>query len=322
MLTKRQLLEAIPTALQTIDLVGYGPKQSGKVRELYQRAATLVLITSDRISAFDRVLGLIPFKGQVLNQLSAWWFEQTRDIVANHLISVPDPNVSIVRIAKPLPVEVVVRGYITGVTSTSLWTMYAKGERKPYGIMLPDGLHKNDPLPTPLITPTTKAGAGAHDEQITAAALVERGLVSRDLWAQVEAAALALFARGQAVAQRAGLMLVDTKYEFGLLDGQLLVIDEIHTPDSSRFWSAASVGGAQEPENFDKEYLRKWYATQGYRGDGDPPPLTAEVIVEVARRYLSTYEQLTGQPFVPGEQPAAARIPRALGDEERMKAEG
>ncbi|CAN5791729.1 phosphoribosylaminoimidazolesuccinocarboxamide synthase [soil metagenome] len=318
MLTTQQWLAALPNRLSTVDLAGYGPKQHGKVRDIYQNGDSLVLITTDRISAFDRVLGLIPFKGQVLNQLSAWWFEQTRDIVANHLIRVPDPNVSIVRIAQPLPVEVVVRGYITGVTSTSLWTMYAKGERKPYGISLPDGLRKNDPLPTPLITPTTKAEAGAHDEQITAAAIVERGLVQPEIWAQVEKAALALFARGQAVAERAGLRLVDTKYEFGLLDGQLLVIDEIHTPDSSRYWSAASMGGDQEPDNFDKEYLRKWYAAQGYRGDGDPPPLIDEIIVEVARRYLTTYEQLTGQTFVPGEQPAAARIARVLAAEQQV----
>lgn len=312
MLTQAELLAAIPSALPTVDLPNLGPKQTGKVRDIYQQADTLVLITTDRISAFDRVLGLIPFKGQVLNQLSAWWFEQTRDIVANHLIRVPDPNVTIGHSAEPLPVEVVVRGYITGVTSTSLWTMYANGERKPYGITLPDGLHKNDPLPVPLITPTTKATGGAHDRPIGRDEIVQSGLVPAALWAQMEQAAVALFTRGQEIARRAGLLLVDTKYEFGLLDGQLLVIDEIHTPDSSRYWSAASYGGAQEPENFDKEYLRKWYASQGYRGDGAPPPLTAEVIAEVARRYLWTYEQLTGQVFVPGEQPAAARIARAL----------
>lgn len=312
MLTQAELLAAIPNALPTVDLPHLGPKQTGKVRDIYQQADTLVLITTDRISAFDRVLGLIPFKGQVLNQLSAWWFEQTRDIVANHLISVPDPNVTLSRSAEPLPVEVVVRGYITGVTSTSLWTMYANGERKPYGITLPDGLHKNDPLSVPLITPTTKATGGAHDRPIGRDEIVQSGLVPAALWAQVEQVAVALFTRGQEIARRAGLLLVDTKYEFGLLDGQLLVIDEIHTPDSSRYWSAASYGGAQESENFDKEYLRKWYASQGYRGDGAPPPLTAEIIAEVARRYLWTYEQLTGQVFVPGEQPAAARIARAL----------
>lgn len=312
MLSETQLRAAIPQALATVDLPGYGPKQSGKVRDIYQRDDTLILITTDRISAFDRVLGLIPYKGQLLNQLSAWWFEQTRAIVANHLISAPDPNVTLARIAKPLPVEVVVRGYITGVTSTSLWTMYAKGERKPYGIPLPDGLQKNDPLPQPLITPTTKAEAGAHDQQITRDEIVQSGLVPTKLWAQVEEVAIALFTKGQALAREAGLLLVDTKYEFGLFNGELMLIDEIHTPDSSRYWSAASYGGGQEPENFDKEYLRKWYAAQGYRGDGEPPALSEAVIVELARRYLTTYEQLTGQLFVPGEQPAAERIARAL----------
>ena len=312
MLSETQLRAAIPQALATVDLPGYGPKQSGKVRDIYQRDDTLILITTDRISAFDRVLGLIPYKGQLLNQLSAWWFEQTRAIVANHLISAPDPNVTLARIAKPLPVEVVVRGYITGVTSTSLWTMYAKGERKPYGIPLPDGLQKNDPLPRPLITPTTKAEASAHDQQITRDEIVQSGLVPTKLWAQVEEVVIALFTKGQALAREAGLLLVDTKYEFGLLDGELMLIDEIHTPDSSRYWSAASYDGGQEPENFDKEYLRKWYAAQGYRGDGEPPALSEAVIVELARRYLTTYEQLTGQLFVPGEQPAAERIARAL----------
>ncbi|MFN8491859.1 MAG: phosphoribosylaminoimidazolesuccinocarboxamide synthase [Caldilineaceae bacterium] len=312
MLSEAQLRAAIPNALATVDLPGYGPKQSGKVRDIYQHGDTLILITTDRISAFDRVLGLIPYKGQLLNQVSAWWFAQTRDIVANHWISAPDPNVTLARMAQPLPVEVVVRGYITGVTSTSLWTMYARGERQPYGISLPDGLQKNDPLPRPLITPTTKAEAGAHDQQITRDGIIQSGLVPAKRWAQVEEAAIALFTRGQALARAAGLLLVDTKYEFGVLDGELLLIDEIHTPDSSRYWSAASYKSGQEPENFDKEYLRKWYAGQGYRGDGEPPALNETVIVELARRYLTTYEQLTGQIFVPGEQPAAERIARAL----------
>ncbi len=312
MLTYEQLLQAIPNALATVDLPNAGPKTSGKVRDIYHQGDKLILITTDRISAFDRVLGLIPYKGQALNQLSAWWFAQTRDVVANHLISVPDPNVAVVRVAQPLPVEVVVRGYITGVTSTSLWTLYARGERQPYGVPLPDGLRKNDPLPRPIITPTTKATSGTHDQQLTRAKIVESGLIAAPRWAEVEQAALALFARGQEVARRAGLILVDTKYEFGLLDNQLLLIDEIHTPDSSRYWTEESYGGAGEPDNFDKEYLRKWYAGQGYRGDGTPPALTNEVIVEVARRYLSTYERLTGQTFVPGEQPAAQRIIQSL----------
>jgi phosphoribosylaminoimidazole-succinocarboxamide synthase len=264
------------------------------------------------------VLGAIPFKGQVLNQLSAWWFEQTRDIVGNHVISVPDPNVTIAREADALPVEVIVRGYITGVTSTSLWTLYNQGVPQPYGLDLPPGLQKNDALPEPVITPTTKATGGAHDERLTCDEVVARGLIEPGLWAEIQAAALAIFKRGQEVARTAGLILVDTKYEFGLIGGKLAVIDEIHTPDSSRYWVAESYaavhGTGQEPENFDKEFLRIWFAGQGYRGDGTPPAMPDEFIAQVAARYIAAYERLTGATFVPGEQPAADRIRAALAE--------
>jgi phosphoribosylaminoimidazole-succinocarboxamide synthase len=311
-LSHDQLLEAIPHALVSVDLPSLGPKQSGKVRDIYALDGQRVLITTDRISAFDRVLAAIPFKGQVLNQLSAWWFEQTSDVVANHLIAVPDPNVTLARTAVPLSVEVVVRGYITGVTKTSLWTLYAAGERSVYGAALPDGLRKNDRLPTPLITPTTKAERGAHDEPLTPAQIVERELLPAALWREVEMAALSLFARGQGVAQRAGLILVDTKYEFGLVDGQLMLIDEIHTPDSSRFWTRESYESGREPEHLDKEFLRAWYAAQGYRGDGAPPTMPHSFIAQVAARYIAAYEQLTGRAFAPAEQPALERIGRNL----------
>ena len=317
MLTQQQLLQAIPHALNSVDLPGWGTKVSGKVRDLYVQDGKRVLITTDRISAFDRVLGLIPYKGQVLNQLSAWWFEQTRDIVANHVISVPDPNVTIAREAQPLPVEVVVRGYITGVTTTSLWYLYSQGDRKPYGIPLPDGLRKNDPMPHPVITPTTKALAGAHDERITRDEILQHGIVPASLWEQIERVALGLFARGQQVAQKAGLILVDTKYEFGLIDDTLVLIDEIHTPDSSRYWIAESYDEAREPKNFDKEFLREWFAAQGYRGDGQPPAMPDEFIAQVAARYMSAYERLTGLTFVPAEQPAQARIIRNLASTSR-----
>jgi phosphoribosylaminoimidazole-succinocarboxamide synthase len=312
MLTYQDLIQAIPAALPGVDLPGWGPKLSGKVRDIYARDGQRVLITTDRVSAFDRVLGTIPYKGQVLNQLSAWWFEQTRDLVGNHVVAVPDPNVTIGREADLLPVEVVVRGYITGVTTTSLWYLYERGERRPYGISLPDGLRKNDPLPSPIITPTTKATGGAHDERLTRDEILERGLVAPPLWEQVEAAALAIFARGQAVARQAGLVLVDTKYEFGLVDGRLVTVDEIHTPDSSRFWTLDSIGAGGEPQNFDKEVLREWFVAQGYRGEGQPPAMPADLIARVAARYIAAYERLTGQAFVPGEQPAAERIARNL----------
>jgi phosphoribosylaminoimidazole-succinocarboxamide synthase len=299
MLTQNKLIQSIPNAIHTVELSGYGYKEAGKVRDMYQVEGKRIIITTDRVSAFDRVLGIIPFKGQVLNQLSAWWFEQTSDIVANHLISVPDPNVMLVHETTPLPVEVIVRGYITGVTKTSLWYLYEQGERHPYGISLPDGLHKNDPLPTPVITPTTKATAGGHDERLTREELVRRELVEESLWKQIETVALALFARGQQVAQRAGLILVDTKYEFGLLDGKLMLIDEVHTPDSSRFWTLESYGPGREPESFDKEFLRIWFAQQGYRGDGEPPVMPNDFVAQVAARYIAAYERLTGQEFVP-----------------------
>lgn len=316
MLSIEEIMQAIPHALLRVEVPELGQRIEGKVRDIYVVDGKRVLITTDRVSAFDRVLGAIPFKGQVLNQLSSWWFEQVKDIVPNHVISVPDPNVTIAREAEPLPVEVIVRGYITGVTSTSLWTLYSQGVERPYGLDLPPGLRKNDPLPEPVITPTTKATGGAHDERLTSAEVVERGLVPADLWEEIQQAALAIFKHGQEVARRAGLILVDTKYEFGLIDGRPALIDEIHTPDSSRYWVAESYeavrGTDQEPENFDKEFLRLWFVRQGYRGEGEPPKMPPEFIAQVAQRYIAAYERLTGETFVPGEQPAAERIRAAL----------
>jgi phosphoribosylaminoimidazole-succinocarboxamide synthase len=310
MLTHEQVLQAIPQTVQTVDISGCGPKQSGKVRDIYTLNGKRILVTTDRVSAFDRVLGTIPFKGQVLNQLSAWWFEQTEDIVSHHVSAIPDPNVMIVHAANVLPVEVIVRGYITGVTKTSLWHLYEQGERHPYGIALADGLRKNDPLPSPVITPTTKAGSGEHDERLTREDILERGLVSETLWMQIEMVALTLFARGQAVARRAGLILVDTKYEFGVIDGRLVLVDEIHTPDSSRFWTLESYVPGREPEHFDKEYLRQWFAEQGYRGEGEPPVIPEELVVQMASRYITAYEKMTGSQFVPGTMPVAERVVR------------
>jgi phosphoribosylaminoimidazole-succinocarboxamide synthase len=312
MLSHEELIAAVPDALAGVDLgPEWGPKLAGKVRDSYRRDGRRILITTDRISAFDRVLGLIPYKGQVLNELSAWWFEQTVDVVANHLLAVPDPNVTVAHEAASLPVEVVVRGYITGVTTTSLWYLYEHGDRRPYGIPLPDGLRKNDPLPQPIITPTTKAADGGHDQRLTREAILDGGLIAPELWAEIEAAALGLFARGQAVAHDAGLVLVDTKYEFGLIDGRLALIDEIHTPDSSRYWTAESLGEG-DPEHLDKEYLRQWYAAQGYRGDGEPPAMPPDFAATVAARYIAAYERLTGRVFKPAPGPAAPRIAAAL----------
>jgi phosphoribosylaminoimidazole-succinocarboxamide synthase len=306
MLKQQDLTNAITNCVDNVDIAGLGKRIQGKVRDIYSLGDKRLLITTDRISAFDRVLGLIPYKGQVLNQLSAWWFEQTSDIVKNHMLSVPDPNVMLVKEAKTLPVEVVVRGYITGVTSTSLWTMYAAGEREPYGIRLPNGLKKNDRLPEPIITPTTKAEHG-HDEAITSKQIVEQGLVDAEIWAEVQEKAIAVFKRGQALADKAGLILVDTKYEFGLIDGKIALIDEIHTPDSSRYWTKASYA-IGNPENISKEFLREWFKAQGYIGEGEPPKMSKEFVTEVASRYIEAYESITGQSFIAGEQPATSRI--------------
>jgi phosphoribosylaminoimidazole-succinocarboxamide synthase len=318
MIDRTTLHDLIPHAIQNISLEWPYPRAQGKVRDIYALPdARRLLIATDRLSAFDRVLTAMPYKGQVLNQLSAFWFERTADILPHHLLAVPDPNVSLVREYTTLPVEVIVRGFITGVTSTALWTLYAAGERHIYGYHLPEGLKKNDQLPEPLITPTTKGGPGQHDERLTCAEVVERGLVDAATWETVQAAALAIFRRGQAVAQAAGFVLVDTKYEFGRApDGSLMVIDEIHTPDSSRFWRIDALAQAQatgtEPDNWDKEYLRLWYVRQGYRGEGEPPPITAEAVVETATRYIALYEGLTGQRFEPAAYPAMARLTAVL----------
>jgi phosphoribosylaminoimidazole-succinocarboxamide synthase len=312
------VLQHVPHALEGIETHWPYHRTRGKVRDLFSLPDDRWLIaTTDRLSAFDRILTLIPFKGQVLNQLSAFWFERTGDIVPNHLVQVPDPNVSLVRACEPLPVEVVVRGYITGVTQTALWYRYSLGERRIYGYDFPDGMEKNEQLPDPIITPTTKGRAGEHDERITCAEVVERGLLDPETWDRVQAAALSLFQRGQEVAQRAGLILVDTKYEFGRSpDGTLMLIDEVHTPDSSRFWVAGSyeerVADGLEPENFDKEFLRLWYAERGYRGDGEPPAATEDLIVRVSQRYVALYEKLTGRMFQPAAYPAESRIVEVL----------
>jgi phosphoribosylaminoimidazole-succinocarboxamide synthase len=294
-------------------------RRAGKVRVSYRLSDTeRLFVTTDRLSAFDRIITTIPSKGQVLNQLSAWWFEQTRAIVANHLVAIPDPNLTIGRTAIPLPVEVVVRGYITGVTSTSLWQQYASGARTIYGYELADGLRKNTQLPTNIVTPTTKAHDGAHDEPITPRDVVASGLVDAALWEQVVDAALRIFAFGQQAAAAAGLILADTKYEFGLAadTGELLLIDEVHTPDSSRFWVAGSyearLTDGDEPESLDKEFVRRALVDLGYRGDGAPPALPADVVDATCQRYVGAFERITGQRFVPGEQPANERIGRAV----------
>jgi phosphoribosylaminoimidazole-succinocarboxamide synthase len=317
MLNSDQLRAALPLALREthLPLAGRG---AGKVREWYALGERRrLIVTTDRLSAFDRVLACVPYKGQVLNQLSAWWFTNLQSSISNHFISTPDPHASVVYEATPFPVEVIVRGYITGVTGTALWRRYALGEREIYGHRLPEGLRKNEALPAPLTTPTTKGGPTGHDERLTCAEIVSRGLLDWQTWDEVQAAALALFARGQALARAAGLILVDTKYEFGRApDGRVLLIDEVHTPDSSRFWKADSYeqrfAAGEEPENFDKEFVRLAYVARGYRGDGDPPAMPDDLWLSAAERYIALYEMLTGQPFEPGEYPAEPRLKKNL----------
>jgi phosphoribosylaminoimidazole-succinocarboxamide synthase len=313
MISKDQLSQLLPSALQETNL-SFWVKSSGKVRDWYDLPdGKRLIITTDRLSAFDRILAAVPYKGQVLNQLSAWWFKQTQDIIPNHIVSLPDPNAAIANVADPFPVEVIVRGYITGVTSTALWYRYSLGERTIYGYNFPEGLRKNQALPEPIITPTTKGGATGHDERLTCAEVLEKGLLSKEIWDQVQTAALAIFKHGQEVALKAGMILVDTKYEFGCAaDGSVVLIDEVHTPDSSRFWKAASyeerfVAG-EDPENFDKEFVRLRYAEKGYRGDGEIPSMPDELWISASERYIQIYEMLTGEEFIPGSYPVPERL--------------
>ncbi len=307
------LAVTIVGTLETValDLPGH---LSGKVRETWSLPdQRRLLVTTDRLSAFDRVIGAAQHKGQVLNQLAAWWFEQTSDIVANHVISVPDPNCLIAVDASPLPVEVVVRGRLTGSTSTSVLPRYQQGERILYGYELPDGIVDHGPLPTPLITPTTKAQAGGHDQPITSTEVAQSGLVKSELWEEVQRVALAVFQRGVEVAEAAGFVLADTKYEFGVSpDGELLLIDEMHTPDSSRFWAIDGleqrIAAGETPESFDKEPVRLHLGEIGYRGDGAPPILPDAVWEATTDRYVKLFEEMTGKRFEPGAQPADERI--------------
>lgn len=277
----------------------------GKVRDCYDLPdQTRILISSDRISAFDRILAAIPFKGQVLTQTARYWFDQTADICPNHVVAYPDPNVVIGRHVTILPVEIVVRGYLAGTTSTSILTQYKAGARQMYGHTLPEGLRDNAALPRPILTPTSKAFDGGHDEPLTPAQILDQKLLTPAQWDAVSAYALALFERGQKMAAQRGLILVDTKYEFGLdADGQILIADEIHTPDSSRYWLAdgyeAAFAAGSRPPSFDKDVIRSWV---GARCDPykDPlPEIPAEIVAQTAAVYIDAFEAITGQTFVP-----------------------
>lgn len=293
-----------------------GPKKTGKVRDIYDQGDKLILISTDRHSSFDRIIAHIPLKGQVLNQLSAWWFEQTKDIVRNQVIAVPDPNVTVAKKYKMVPVEAVIRGYLTGVTDTSIWTRYSAGQRTFGDLTLPGGMKKNQKLPAPVFDPTTKEDA--HDRTLTPSEMIAEGFISAALFEKMKDVALAIFARGQQIAAQRGLILVDTKYEFGVDDnGELVLIDEIHTPDSSRYWQLDSyadrVAKNEEPQYFDKEFLRMWFKDHcdPYK-DAVLPEAPPELVAEMSRRYVQMYEQIIGEKFVPGEAPIEQRIERNL----------
>lgn len=280
-------------------------RYSGKVRENYDLPdGRRIIIATDRLSAFDLILTSIPFKGEVLTQTARYWFEETADICPNHVQAYPDPNVVIGTTLEILPVEIVVRGYLAGTTSTSILSKYKAGERDMYGIRLPDGLKDNEKLPQAIITPTSKAFDGGHDEPLSGAEILSQGLLTAEQWDTVSGYALALFARGQARAEERGLILVDTKYEFGVdKHGRIILADEIHTPDSSRYWIAASYDEAfrsgKRPPSFDKDFIRAWVTERCDPYKDKVPEIPADLVEQASKIYIQAYEAITGKTFAP-----------------------
>ena len=288
MLTDAEIKKQIGNTLKETELPF--KKYAGKVRDNYDLNGKRLIVTTDRISAFDVVLDTIPFKGQVLNQISAFWFENLG--VKNHLLEVPDPNAMIVKKCNPIPIEVVIRAYLTG----SAWRDYEKGNPVS-GINLPSGMRRNDKLKEPILTPSTKAETG-HDMGISGEEIVEKGIVDRKDFEKIKKSAMEIFKKGSHFAEKKGLLLVDTKYEFGFLDNELILIDEVHTPDSSRFWTKESyILNQQRPHMLDKEFVREWLISRNFMGDGNPPIIPKEIKIGLAERYIQLYEMLTGQSF-------------------------
>ena len=310
------ILNVLPHALEQFEVPGDLPH--GKVRDFYitSDGKNRVLIATDRLHIFDHQLGLVPYKGQVINELSAWWFEHTADIIPNHYVSSPDPNITIAREARTLTFDVVVRGYITGVTATSLWPAYAAGTRQLYGIAFPEGLKKNQQLPQPVVTPTSKATVGRGDRQALSD-IVGMHYLSEAAWAEVKTAALALYTRGQELLAKNGLILVDSKYEFAydLKTGKLMLIDELHTPENSRFWRAddykKDMAAGRDPQNMDKEIARLWYVDEHISED-QKVPMSDDLIVSLSQAFQQVHEMTTGQPFQPASYPAQDRLEAAL----------
>lgn len=293
--------EHISNVIKETNLQGIGERKVGKVRDIYIAPDKITLISTDRHSSFDRIIAHIPFKGAVLNQISAFWFENTKDIIQNHVVSIPDPNALIAKKCKVIPIECIVRGYITGSTNTSLWTLYKEGQRDFGNFVLPDGLKKNQKMDEPVFTPTTKSDE--HDRPITPAEIVSEGILTKEMTDELERVAKAVFKRGQEIALSKGLILVDTKYEFGLDEnGKLTLIDEVHTPDSSRYWKAATyqerIDAGLEPEYFDKEFLRLWFKDNcDPYNDAVLPEAPVDMVAELSRRYIEIYETITGKQF-------------------------
>ncbi|PIR96579.1 MAG: phosphoribosylaminoimidazolesuccinocarboxamide synthase [Candidatus Doudnabacteria bacterium CG10_big_fil_rev_8_21_14_0_10_42_18] len=316
-MNKSTIEQNINRVLKSTGLKNLGEKKVGKVRDIYIQKDKLILVSTDRHSSFDRIIAHIPFKGQILTQISRWWFKQTEDIIQNHVLDMPDPNVIVGKKCKVIPLEMVVRGYISGVTGTSLWMNYQKGQRDFGGFTLPDGMKKNQKLDEPVLTPTTKSDE--HDRPVTPKEIINEKMVEPELWEKLSKIAIALFKRGQEIAAKKGLILVDTKYEFGLDDGgNLTLIDEIHTPDSSRYWKLDSYQARfdddKEPEYFDKEFLRLWFK-ENCDPYNDPtlPEAPADMVAELSSRYIQIYEQITGQKFETDlETPIEERITKNL----------
>ncbi|MBI3336276.1 phosphoribosylaminoimidazolesuccinocarboxamide synthase [Candidatus Peregrinibacteria bacterium] len=302
------------TTLESTDFKNLGQKYTGKVRDVYIQSKKChpeldegrrILIATDRQSAFDRLWCTIPLKGQVLTQISAWWFEKVKDIMPTHILAVPDPNVMVVKDLHMIPIEIVVRGYLTGSTKTSAWVNYEKGIRNFCGNPLPDGMVKNQPFDAPIITPTTKS---EDDELIDPTQIIERGLATKQQWEEITEKAFALFAHGQQIAAKHGLILVDTKYEMGLDEhGILTLADEVHTPDSSRYWIQDTT------DSLDKEFFRLWLKEQGFEYGKPPPKVTDEIRLELAQKYIDLFERITGKTFVlPPPTDPTARIKKNL----------
>ena len=304
---KENIKKQLDNTLEKLNLNISDDFYSGKVRENYYKGDQIVMVTSDRVSAFDHILGTIPFKGQILNEIACFWFEKTKDIIPNHFISSPDEQVLVTKKAKTLPVEVIVRQYITG----SLWREYKEGINGQYGFMLPDDLVENQKFGKPILTPSTKADYGLHDEPISRKKIVD-SLVDEDVYSKAEEYALKLFDIGQQWANKMGLILVDTKYEFGIYEGELIVIDEIHTPDSSRYWVANEYEDRfqnnQPQKMLDKENIRSWLIERGFKGEGTPPKLSDDIRILLAEKYIELYKTLLGKEFVPSVGNVSSRI--------------